>query len=112
MLSTVLILPNVQVATGNAVAEAMGWGPRNYSAPLSAKGTAPATHFGLHAWATENFRQMIETGYYPPELTQVGITKTAFQAMLDALVSSFATDHAGHFDAVCAANGLQMVIEQ
>lgn len=27
MLSTVLILPLDQVATGNAVAEAMGWGP-------------------------------------------------------------------------------------
>lgn len=112
MLSTVLILPNAQVATGNAVAEAMGWGPNNYSVPLSATGTAPATHYGLHAWTTESFREMIETGYYPPELTQVGIAEAAFRAMLDALVSSFAADHVGHFDAVCAANGLQMVIEQ
>jgi hypothetical protein len=112
MLSTVLILPNAQVATGNAVAQAMGWGPSNYSIALSANGTAPATHYGLHAWASEDFRQMVETGYYPPELAQVGITEAAFQAMLAALISSFLPDYMGHFDSVTAANGLQVVIEE
>lgn len=110
MLSTVLMLPNTLVATGDAVAEAMGWGARNYSVPLSATGTAPATHYGLHAWTTESFRQMIETGYFPPELAQAGVTEAAFRAMLDALVSSFATDHAGHFDVATADSGLVAVV--
>ncbi len=42
MRSCVLLLPLDQVATGNAVGEAMGWGPTSYSVPLSADGSEPA----------------------------------------------------------------------
>ena len=103
MLSAVLILPVAQVETGNAVAEAMGWGPNNYGVPLSASGEA--THYGLHAWASDGFREMVETGFYPPELAGA-VTEAAFTAMLAALFYSFRDDHAGHFAEVCAANGL------
>lgn len=108
MLSTVLILPAAQVATGNAVAEAMGWGPSNYSVPLSADGNEPGTHFGLHAWASEGFRQMIETRFYPPELGGV-VTEAAFEAMLAALVSSFREDMVGHWQDVLTTQGLEVL---
>ena len=109
MLSTVLILPTNQVATGNAVADAMGWGPNNYSVPLSADGSEPATHCGLHAWAGNEFEQMVETGYYPPQVAEAGIDQATFDAMMAALFYSFRDDHAGHFAEVCAANNLKVV---
>jgi hypothetical protein len=109
MLSTVLILPANQVATGNAVAEAMGWGPSNYSITLSADGREPVTHYGLHTWATEGFRDMIETGYYPPELEQAGIDEKTFTAMTAVLVSSFWPDYTDHFATVIKESGLQQI---
>ena len=109
MLSCVLLLPLAQVATGNAVGEAMGWGPASYSVPLSADGSEPATYYGLHAWVTEDFQTLIETGAYPPQLADAGITEAAYMAMLGALVWSFWPDCMGHFDAVCAENGLKIV---
>jgi hypothetical protein len=109
MFSTVLILPTEQVETGNAVAQAMGWGPDNYSVPLSPTGSEPATHWGLHAWATEGFRDMIETGYYPPELEQASIDEKTFTAMTAVLVSSFWPDYTDHFATVIKESGLQQI---
>jgi hypothetical protein len=111
MLSCVLILPLDQVATGNAVGEAMGWGPDNYSVPLSADGSEPATHYGLHAWAADSFQGLIESGVYPPELAQAGVTQAAYEAMMAVLIYSFQGDTTGHFDAVIADNGLMVVTE-
>jgi hypothetical protein len=108
-ISCVLILPANQVATGNAVGEAMGWGPDNYSVALSADGSEPATHWGLHAWAQDSVQALLESGVYPPELAQAGVTQAAYEAMMAVLIFSFQGDTAGHFDAVCEANGLQMV---
>lgn len=109
MLSCVLILPDDQLATGNAVGEAMGWGPNNYSVALSADGLEPATHWGLHAWTSEAFEAMIETGVYPPEVAEAGITKTDYDAMLAVLVSSFWSDYVDHFNTICADNNLMMI---
>lgn len=111
MLSCVLILSESQVATGNAVAEAMGWGPNSYSIPLSADGAEPVTHKGLHTWATEEFQQMIASGYYPPQVAAAGINQPTFEAMMAALISSFWPDYVDHFATVCAENGLQLVME-
>src|SRR5512137_410311 len=109
MLSTVLILPVDQTAVGNDVAEAMGWGPNNYSVPLSADGSEPATHFGLHAWAGNEFEQMVETGYYPPQVAEAGIDKATYGAMMAVLVYSFWTDYTDHFATIIAENNLQIV---
>lgn len=109
MLSCVLILPDDQLATGNAVGEAMGLGPNNFSVALSADGLEPATHWGLHAWVSEAFEAMIETGVYPPEVADAGITKADYDAMLAVLISSFWTDYENHFSTVCAENGLKIV---
>ena len=109
MLSTVLILPLDQVATGNAVAEAMGWGPNNYSVPLSADGSEPATHYGLHAWAGNEFEQMVETGYYPPQVAEAGIDEATFDAMMAVLIYSFWPDYTNHFATIIAENNLTVV---
>ena len=109
MLSTVLILPIAQVDTGNAVAEAMGWGPNNYSVPLSADGSEPATHYGLHAWAGDEFEQMVETGYYPPQVAEAGIDQATYDAMMAALIYSFWPDYTDHFATIIADNNLQIV---
>ena len=109
MLSAVLILPESQVSTGNAVGEAMGWGGPSYSVPLSADGTEPATHYGLHAWVTEEFQALIETGAYPPQVEAAGITQADYDAMMAALISSFWDDYVDHFATVCADNGLVVV---
>jgi hypothetical protein len=109
MLSCVLILPNNQVATGNAVGEAMGWGPDNYSVPLSAKGLEPATHYGLHAWTDDAFQKLVESGVYPPELEKAGISKADYDAMHAVLVSSFWSDYVDHFNTVCVEQSLKMV---
>jgi hypothetical protein len=111
MLSAVLILPDDQVATGNAVGITMGWGPDNYSVALSADGAEPATHYGLHAWVDEAFEQLVESGVYPPELADAGITEADYDAMMAVLVSSFWSDYVDHFNTVCAEQGLQMVRE-
>jgi hypothetical protein len=111
-VSCVLILPANQVAIGNAVGEAMGWGPDNYSVALSADGSEPATHWGLHAWAADSFQTLVESGIYPPELAEAGISEADYDAMMAVLIFSFQADITGHFDAVCEANGLQMVEAQ
>jgi hypothetical protein len=108
MLSTVLILPTEQVETGNAVAQAMGWGPQNYSVPLSADGSEPATHWGLHAWAADSFRDMVESKTYPPAL-EGHVSEADFDAMMAVLIYSFRTDYMGHFDEVCAEHDLTKV---
>ena len=109
MLSCVLLLPLAQVATGNAVGEAMGWGPASYSVPLSADGSEPATHYGLHAWVTEDFQTLIETGAYPPQLADAGISQDDYDAMMAVLISSFWADYVDHFASVCADNNLVVV---
>lgn len=109
MLSCVLILPLSEVATGNAVSEAMGWGSPAYTVALSADGSEPATYYGLHTWAGADLQTMIDTGYYPPQLAEAGITQDDYNAMLAVLISSFWDDYVNHFATVCAENGLQVV---
>ena len=87
MEQLIAILMLAQVATGNAVGEAMGWGPASYSVPLSADGSEPATHYGLHAWVTEDFQTLIETGAYPPQLAEHMRDDPAFAAFVEREVN-------------------------
>lgn len=109
MLSCVLILPVDQVDTGNAVSAAMGWGSPAYTVPLSASGADPATHYGLHAWTAPSFQALIESGVYPPELADAGITEADYAAMMAVLIYSFWPDYTDHFATVCVDNGLQVI---
>ncbi|MEN6546020.1 MAG: hypothetical protein ABFE07_08275 [Armatimonadia bacterium] len=107
MLSCVLILPASLRGKGNALGAAMGWGPDNYSVPLT--DGAGVTHYGLHAWASPNFRDLIDAGAMPEGLD---FPQADFDAVLGALVSSFREDMDGHFSEVCAEQGLNPVTEE
>ena len=108
--STVLIIPAALHAEANALGEAIGWGPNNYSVPLSATGAEPATHYGLHTWAEDSFLTLIEgvsQGAMPEGLT--GYTIDDLQAITTALIMSARSDQTGHFDEVCAASDLKRI---
>jgi len=105
MLSCVLILPAILRDKGNALGEAMGWGPDNYSVALT--NAAEPTHYGLHTWGTQSFADLIDAGTMPVGLDY---PQADFDAVMAALISSFRADMTGHFDEVCAAHGLAVVI--
>ena len=44
----IAIVPAALREQADAASAAEGWGPNNYSVPLSPTGAAPATHYGLH----------------------------------------------------------------
>jgi len=109
MFSTVLIVPASLRAEANMLGEAMGWGPNNYSVPLSATGAEPASHFGLHAWAEQSFVDLMRglgQGIVPPVQ---GMTPAQVVGVVSALVTSIRLDSSGHWDDVIAAQNLQVV---
>lgn len=107
MSSTVLLIPAALQADGNAVAEQMGWGPSNYSVPVTTDGTT-VSHYGLHTFTSAQFQGWVEGTEPLPE----GMTHA--QPVIDALIYSFRDDikNREHFDAVLAANGLQHMPEE
>ena len=107
MISTVLIIPAALRDAGNGVVEAMGWGPDNYAVPLSPAGAEPATHYGLHAWASGPFQGWVEGTEPLPEGME------SAQPVIAALIASFRPDgdQRGHFADVLAANGLAQIVE-
>lgn len=107
--SCVLIIPAAQRAAADALAEALGWGPGCYSVPLAPEGAAEPTHYGLHAWVTPSFVDMIGAGVMPQGLDYPAAD---FAAVMAALVVSVRDDGEGHFAEVCAAEGLAMPVAQ
>lgn len=106
MLSCVLILPASLRDKGNALGNAMGWGPDNYSVSLSPNGQEPATHYGLHAWVKQAFVDMVDAGVLPEG---VDFPQADFAAIIDALVSSFRPDMTGHWQGVLDEQGLAVM---
>lgn len=85
--SIVILTEIATLAEANA---ACGWGADNFRVELSADGSAPATHLGLHAMAPESF--------------------AADPALATLIVSMRADAHRwGHFDAVTNSAGLQRI---
>lgn len=120
MKSLVLIVPETHKSVAEAVSTALGHqapGDQTYIVGLSAEGTAPATHFGCHAWATDQFIATIaacqaQTSLPSVDWGLVGTTEQDVFAMCAALIVSVREDgqHHGHFNAVLAASGLQKVV--
>lgn len=106
MHSVVLIVPAALHAKANALAEAMGYGPNNYSIQLSADGTAPASHWGLHVWAQQDFVDQLVSGELPEG---VDYPQADFNAVMAGLIYSIRGTYENHFAEVVAANGLQIV---
>lgn len=102
MYSVVLVLSDNLRQQGNELAEAMGYGPDNYSVPLSATGQEPATHYGLHTWASQAFVDILAADEMPAHLSQ-------FAAVKAGVLASVRASSDGHFADVLAANNLQTV---
>lgn len=118
MLSIVLIAPAEHVARANMIAVAMGYadpGVETYVVRLSADGQEPATHYGCHTWGTPTFAQILagaQSGTLPDVAwSSVGLTGQQAADVIASLLTSVRPDggHVGHFDAVCAANGLTKI---
>jgi hypothetical protein len=92
MYSTVLIIPADLRDEANAFGESLGYGPNNYTVPLQTD--EEVTHYGLHAWMDEAFKEAVEAGNIENE------------DIKEALIYSFRTDYTSHFDEVCAEHGL------
>lgn len=110
MHSVVLIVPAALLTQANALAEAMGFGPNNYTVPLSADGSEPATHYGLHTWAEQSFVDMLEgaaQGVMPQELIDAGYAPEDFAAVVGGLVSSVRDAMDGHFAEVCVGQNMR-----
>lgn len=117
MKSLVLIVPESQKAVGDSVAMALGHADADtYIIPLSASGQFPATHYGCHTWATEQFVDTIQAckaqvALPPAPWGAVGLSEADVFSMCGALILSIRDDgqHVGHFEDVIAANGLQRI---
>jgi len=101
--SAVLIIPAALRAAANAVAASQGWGPDNYTVPLSATGLPPATHYMCRTDVSAEFLELVAN---PPPIPGVG----AVIAALDMDLSEWPRD-AEHAEAVMADRGLQRVWE-
>lgn len=110
MMSLVLILPAARQSAGNALSQALGYGPDTYSVPLSPTGAEPATHFGAHvANASAAFVAALDAaraGNLPP-----GADPAVVQAVMGELIADpvETEDGRGHFDDVLAGHGLQRI---
>jgi hypothetical protein len=113
MKSLVLIIPTDLRDKANELGEKLGYGPNNYSVPLSNSTelteettTKPATHYGLHAWADQSFVDMLETGTMPEGLD---FPPADFDAIIAALIVSARDDMTNHFADVLADNNLEIM---
>jgi hypothetical protein len=109
MPSAVLIIPEAQRDKANALGEALGHGPNNYSVALSPTGSEPATHWGGRGEVTDDFIAMIADAAQgnPPDGLDFPLADLA--EVLGALIADFRADADGHFADVLEAHGLQMV---
>lgn len=116
-LSLVAIVPAAHVAAINALGPLMGRGASEYSVALSATGVAPATHYGLRAWAGEATRTQFTALQASPALAPAvpGHMPAAITAAIAAVVLDWRADTPGagaqHWVDVLAARGLKDIAE-
>lgn len=53
--SVVMTIPAALRDNVNLLGAALGWGSDNFTVPLSADGLLPATHYGMHTMARQDF---------------------------------------------------------
>ena len=110
--SVVLLIPAAVQAAANQVAEGLGHGPSNFSVPLSADGSEPATWFGCRTQAQQSFIDML-TAAGQGQLPEIeGMTPQEVGAVLVQLQADVSTSEDGytHFQRVLTEKGLQRVV--
>ena len=108
MPSAVLIIPTALRTKANALGEALGHGPNNYSVALSPTGSEPATHWGGRGEVNQDFIAMIAAAAQGNPPAGLDYPAADLAEVLRALIADFRADMVGHFDDVLAANKLQM----
>lgn len=108
-MNIVLIIPAEHLDKANVLGETMGWGPNNYSIPLSSDGYDPVSHWGLNlANAGDAFVAMLtdaSQGQMPQELIDAGYPAEDFGAVMTALIVGLDASFAD----TLSANALQLV---
>jgi len=105
--SIVMIAPAATKDGANAIAEALGHGPNNFSATLSGDGQS-ITHYGCRTQAQQSFVDLLAgmgQGEFPPI---EGVDPKLIETILTSLIIDIqdGADGAAHFNAVLEANGL------
>ena len=108
--SLVAITPAAFKATAEALGQAMGHTGNEFTVPLSAGGAEPATHYGLHAWATPEAAAVWLGNAYPPD---TGYTEQQIDDIRNALTISVQenANPGEHFDTVLTSQSLQRIQE-
>ena len=105
--SIVMIAPAATKDGANAIAEALGHGPNNFSATLSNDGQT-ITHYGCRTQAQQSFVDLL-AGMGQGEMPPIeGADPQVIAAILSSLIIDIVEggDGAAHFNAVLEANGL------
>lgn len=118
--SVPMICPAADADAISTLAEALGHGPNTMSVPLSSDGSEPATHYGAHAWARQQFIDVVEAGRngdIPQPLQDAGYTGDQVADLLSRLTMTVSTGDDGltareRFDALLSDNGLQRVVQE
>jgi hypothetical protein len=105
--SIVMIAPAATKDAANAIAEALGHGPNNFKATLSADGQT-VTHHGCRTQAQQSFVDLLAgmgQGEFPPI---EGADPQIIGAILGSLIIDISENEDGfsHFNRVIEANGL------
>ena len=106
--SIVMIAPAATRDGANAIAEALGHGPNNFSATLSNDGQS-ITHYGCRTQAQQSFVDLL-AGMGQGEFPDLqGVDPQVIAAILASLVIDIqeGADGATHFNQVLEANGLE-----
>jgi hypothetical protein len=105
--SIVMIAPAATKDGANAIAEALGHGPNNFSATLSNDGKS-ITHYGCRTQAQQSFVDLL-AGMGQGEFPSIeGADPQIIGAILASLIIDIqdGADGATHFNQVLEANGL------
>lgn len=109
-MGLVLIIPAALQAKADALGQALGGGADSYSAPLSANGQPPTTHWLCHlAVPSPTFLGMLagaRVGQMPAALGEAGFPPADFMAVLSALI----VENGDPYE-IIAGRGLQVVQE-
>lgn len=101
-----IIVPDADVAAARDLASDTGWGEGCYSVPLSADGTAPATHWGLSTAGTQRTVDVLNGA--PMEGVEPG-RLAAVVGSLEWASGPADTNARQQFDTLAASLGLQQV---
>lgn len=105
--SLVLIVPAAMRDAVLQIGRALGY-EGGFTVELSANGSAPATHYGSHAWTRDAFRDLI-TGTWPTPDGIDPVVIAAAKAALHVSVQTPCADPLAHFNATLSDRGLQRV---